>query len=802
MNAPARGHAGSALRRTGLVCILVAACARVVASHDPLPGWGLDPVSAAAPLDGIGPAGDMLLSVLSCIGLALVLAGAARAAEKIPTAALVLGALALPAIAYHGWLAPDRSVENAHIGTVWAGAIAGGLGALVACRRPAERALAAGVCAAIAGPLVFRAALQVYSEHPVLVEDFKIRREEILAGHGWSPGSAMARSYERRLSQPDASAWFAMANVYASVLAGCLAVFAGGVAEGVRSRLWFTGSRNDGWRMAGLLLGLVLSGGGLVLAVPAGGAPSKGAIAAAALGLALFALGAARTKLPRGLGPFARAEVIGVGVVAIALAAILLRGVLGERIGELSLLFRWYYAQAATRIVVEHPAWGVGPADFQAAYLLAKNPLNPEEVASPHSVMFEYLSTLGVFGASWCLLLLGMAALAGRSLARGDGPPAREGEHGPGRGEYLCLLAVIAPCAAVSFATEGLPLARSVADAFALLAFDGLVKVAAWTLLWFGCAAALLGVARSRLLAAGLGAGALAVLAHSQIELTATDLGSAGWAMVLLGAAGASPGEHRATGRAAALGAGAAGLCALGAAAAFLPVRAWQAELRSAARSVAESTLLEQRYLALARGSTEESPAALVQDLSAAIGRPVPPTPEGAGAALAELRRDRIGAAGATLGGLAKRPAVPSRDVAHAAVRLLATEAAFAQRSGLPPEGPMRGAAELATWATERWPRDSRAWRDLAQVRVALAEAGLGDAGDDLEALRTASALDPYSPDLAYRLAVRSAALGRTADARDFAARAVRNHEYRRLDPLAGLSDVQLQTLRELLGVP
>jgi hypothetical protein len=800
MNAPAREHSGAGLRRAGLVGVLIAACARVVASHDPLPGWGLDPVSAAAPLDGIGPAGDMLLAAISFAGLACVLAGAARAGEKVPGLALLLGALGLVPIVYHGWIGADRSVENMHIGAVWAGAIAGGLAALVACRHPGERALAAAACAAVAGPLFFRAALQVYSEHPVLVEDFKNRREEILSGHGWSPDSAMARSYERRLSQPDASAWFSMSNVYASVLAGCLAVFAAGVVAGVRSRLWFTGSRQDRYRMAGLVLGLVLSGGGLVLAIPAGGSPSKGALAAALLGIALVAASLLRSKLPGRVTKLARGEVIGVGVVLVALAAVLLRGIAGERIGELSLLFRWYYIQAAGRIFGEHPMWGVGPADFQGAYLLAKNPLNPEEVASPHSVLFEYASTLGALGLSWCALLLGGAALAGRNLLRAREGREPEPKPAPRPADYALLLAVVAPCAAISFATEALPLARSVGDAFGLLVFDGLVKAAAWTLLWVGLAAALLGLARSRLLLVGLSAGALAVLAHSQIELTATDVGAAAWAMVLLGAAAAPAGPEPGRGRASILGAGLAGLCTLGAVAAVVPVWGWQSVLRTTSQSVAETTLLEQRYVAIARGESPEEPRLLVQDLGEALGRPVSPTPEGVASALTELRRDRIGRAADSIEELARDPRVPSREVAHSAVRLRATLAAMA-RDGDTRE-PLLAATALAEWASRRWPRDSRTLRDLAQMRGALAEAGLGEADGDLEPLRKAAQLDPYSPDLAFRLATRLAELGRPDEAAEWAANALRNHECRRLDPVAGLSEGQLRRVRELLGVP
>ncbi|MBK7405412.1 MAG: hypothetical protein IPJ41_12465 [Phycisphaerales bacterium] len=187
--------------------------------------------------------------------MAMVLLGAARSRERVPLALLGLGALGLIPAAYHGWIGPDACVENARIGLVWAGALAGALSACVACRHEEERGLALAACVGLVGPMVFRAIIQVYSEHPQLVHDYRERRTEILASHGWAPDSAMARSYERRLSQPDASAWFAMSNVFASAMAGCTAAFAAGAWVAFRERLWATGDRRDAYRAIGLFGG-------------------------------------------------------------------------------------------------------------------------------------------------------------------------------------------------------------------------------------------------------------------------------------------------------------------------------------------------------------------------------------------------------------------------------------------------------------------------------------------------------------------------------------------------------------------
>lgn len=816
-----------ALRRAGMGCVLVAVCSRVVTTSDPLPGWSLDPLSSIAPENGMGPALSVALAALSLVGLALVLAGASRARERVPGVLLLLGALGLIPVAYHGWLGPTACVENANTGLTWAGAIAGSLAACVACRHSTERALVVACCAGLAGPLAVRAGIQVYSEHPVLVAEFESNREAFLASHGWTADSAMGQGFARRLSQPDASAWFAMSNVYASVMAGCVAVFAGACLGAVRARLWATGNRNDVYLTVGVFAGLACALGGLFIALPAGGSLPKGGAAAALLGLGLVGLGVwgpramtralgsrgggtgVPARLP-GLLRLLRPAILGPAVVVVALLAVLIRGMLGERLGELSLLFRWFYLQAAVRIALDHPLWGVGPDGFQSAYLLAKNPLSPEEVSSPHSVLFEYASTLGAFALAWCGLLVALAARAGRSLFPrpvAEATPRERAEPLPHRRFF----AVIVLCCLISFLCEALPIARAVPDAFALVLVDGLTKLLSWSLVWLGLGAALLALGVTPLLRVGLGAGALAVLAHSQIELTATDPAGSGWALLVLGAAAASTDWARVAGAGrvslvcrpctAAL----AGFVAVGALSAAVPIRAWQAELRETAARAAESTAFMRRADALG-SDLADSPEALGSALAGALNRPIPSTPQALREALLELRLARVTEAAVRLDALARNGATPSRAVTHTAVRVRGAEVALCAQLGIDAGRALSRAIDLATWATARWPSDSRAFRDLAQV---LGQAGpaaptTDEAGPpaDLRPLLRAAKLDPLSPHLALEISERFARADRAADSRLWAGRALSNHDLRRLDPLAGLSDSQVRRLRELLGVP
>ncbi|MDQ7014238.1 MAG: O-antigen ligase family protein [Planctomycetota bacterium] len=843
------------LRRAGLVLVLVGVCARVVTTTDPLPGWSLDPLTTAAPFNGLGPAHSMALALLPLIGLALVLLAARRANETLPRGfgvVLMLAGLGLPAVAWHGWIGPTACVENANTLSVWIAAIAGGLAAMLACRHPAERALVIACCAGLAGPLVLRAALQVYSEHPLLVEEFRADRAAFLASHGWTEGSATARLFERRLLQPEASAWFAMSNVYASVMVGCTLMFAGGLAAAVRERLWTTGQRPNLYRFLGLLAGTALAVGGVVIAVPAGGVLPKGAAAALVLGMALLGVTLMRDRFPAAmqrmferLGSGRLGWWIGPGLLVAALLAVALRGMIGEQIGELSILFRWFYLQAATAIFADHPLWGVGPDGFQSAYLLAKNPLSPEEVSSPHSMFFDYLSMLGAFGLAWIGVIVLMAARIGQTLVAGTtsesetndkagdkAPPKGSTRYGLVGGGFAGLLIVVVASSLIAFGRETLPTAATMPDAFSLLLLDGLTKLAGFGLLWLGLGAALLTVAKSpagaSMTRAGLLAAGLAVLVHAQIELTGTDLSAAGWLLIVLGAgagaAGRGPGvwkdptspdtapartrsPHR---RLLLFGAIEVLAIALAVAVATVPVWTWQRGLQHAAARATEATRLVQRFDARAAGASDESPADLVADLAELLGQPVPMTPEGVGRAVDLLRLRTAADAADALERLARTPSTPSRATARAALRTRAAEAALRARAqstnDADPARAAQAAIDLAAWAAERWPTDSSAYRRwagaLRQAESLAPDRTAAKPFSDLKPLEQAATRSPFSPDLARQLALRFRDAGDRPAAARWASKALELHALRRLDPLAGLTESQVQMLRELARNP
>src|SRR5690606_6937126 len=170
----------------------------------------------------------------------------------------------------------------------------------------------------------------------------------------------MARAFERRLRQREASGWFGLTNVYATVVAGALVALIGLAAAGWKEARSHRPALADGWPGA-------LTVGALAAAAALWMSQSRGGMLAAAIGLAMLGFGAwarSRQKLARLGGPAA------VSVVPLLMGLIALQGALGTRAGDLSLLFRWFYFKTAGAIFGHEPLVGVGPAGFQAAYQL------------------------------------------------------------------------------------------------------------------------------------------------------------------------------------------------------------------------------------------------------------------------------------------------------------------------------------------------------------------------------------------------------------------------------------------------
>ena len=513
MTRPERFERG--LAAVAAVGIAAITAFQALVAHPPILWFDVDPASDPFPFAGLAPSTGMALDAVTLVLAAVAIRCARRGVDRTGRwIAFLAGAGALVAL-IHGASGADQCWRAMQ----WAGAIMGGAALAVALRalgpedgRVARRAAVAVLLAAVV-PIAWRGALQVLVEHPATVAHYRAHKAEFLAARGWIDGSAQALTYERRLMQPEATAWFALSNVASSVLAAGAIAFAGASAALRRVRPAGT-----------VLLGIVAAG----CAVLVGANGSKGALAALAVGGAFAAWCALRVPARRARVPVALA------LLAVPLVAVGARAMVGLGIGERSLLFRTHYAEAALRMVGSSPPFGVGPAGFGERYLLVRPWDSPEEVQSAHAAWADWVASLGVGGVAWCVLLGVLVACAARGACAdaggGAGDPRPGGPGGPSVRARLVPFAVASAVAMLAIVPEARSLdgaslaARVLAALFAATCSGVLVRA-------FD--------APGRAFAAALAGAAVALAVHAQVEMTLWWPGAIGWVACMLGVAAA-----------------------------------------------------------------------------------------------------------------------------------------------------------------------------------------------------------------------------------------------------------------------
>ncbi len=507
----------------GVALVLVPMLVRLQTPLDVLPYWDGDPFTQEASVIGLTPSLSLYGDVLSLIGAAVLLALAPRLGRFATLAGVVLVAAGAAACAWH--LSEHTfNAKEAISGGAWISGVAGAFALWRVSGDKRVRLLVLALVIGAVGLLVAKGVYQVVLEHPATVETFRRDREAILARNGWSPDSSMAKAYERRLMQAEATGWFGFANVYASFAAAGVAAF-GVLAAGA----WLT------WRSARKeeegepgRWPFILSGAGFVLSAAAlAMAGAKGGFAAALVGLAVAVTLEWARRHDAGRAVWLR--LVGPAVIVAPLLAVVTRGVVGERIGELSLLFRWFYMQGAARIFGANWLHGVGPDGFQAAYSMAKNPLSPEDVTSPHSLLWDWAACLGIGGLAWG------AVLVWTSTRLGSGALAEESasEAGDGHADWtrklmraVCLIAALS--AVLSIPTQ---YAAMLPEEALGVRIGGLV-------VWCVLSCAVLAVAQRCIgWRIALAAGACVLLTHTQIEITGVWPQSCGLLFALIAVA-------------------------------------------------------------------------------------------------------------------------------------------------------------------------------------------------------------------------------------------------------------------------
>jgi len=545
MTTPAPARTGSLQTLCALVLAAIA-CFRALVAFEPFPWWNTDPFESYSNTTGVTPAFALWLDVaailISTAGLAAYFSAGGRSRR------LLLGVLGLGVLGAMVWNLPGSPLESSRLAFAWVSVLWSVAALAHLCDDARRRTLAIALLLGIVGMLAAKGVVQVLVEHPDTVAWYERDRESFLRAQGWEPGSAQARGYERRLSQGEATGWFGLSNIYATVVAGSTVGLVAMLA--VAGREWWGSRGARGLRLpaAGERLGprslVALAIGVVVGAIALYLCRSKGGMAAAAGGAGVFAL--IWSLAPR-LGHLRRlAAFTAIALAALPILAVVARGLIGERIAELSLLFRWFYMQGAARIIADHPLVGVGPAGFRDAYLLAKPPLAVEDVTSPHCFPLDLLSAYGALpgvaayaaivflvaaaAALWWRAALGQADAASTFVSKPprDSDGATLSLRASDDAKLLALLAIL-----ITVPATYLERSLSTPETAGLR----LVGLALWIAISLG----ILGVARRspRALAAGAFAAAAVLLLHSGIEMTPGWIGAQTWFFALLGVVGA-----------------------------------------------------------------------------------------------------------------------------------------------------------------------------------------------------------------------------------------------------------------------
>jgi len=689
--------------------MLIPTFVRAMVVYTPLPFWDADPLLSPPTGTRLAPSGALLFDSITLLGVAL---GAWTSGTRSIRAVTLLLIGTVPVL-IHG------AGETEHLLT--AGPWVSGLGVMLGVawlgRDAAVRRVVLGLGLGFVALLLMRSLVQLFVEHAETVRTFRENKDSVLGAQGWMPGSSQARLFERRLEQPDVRAWFGTSNMLATFAGAC------GVYATIRMALEPDRMRRLAW--------LALASAGVWLLLLTG---SKGGIGASLLGLAGAGVWLA---MGRGARPSAWRVWIPAGACVLVLLGVALRGALGERLGELSLLFRAHYLQASLRILADHPLLGTGPSGFQEAYLLAKNPLNPEEVSSPHSLPFDWLATLGVCSLAWLVLVLRRGVeVAGATHEETASNP----EPSTGEAQRAVVLIPVLAFAGSAFFERDL-----------LVPVDVLARVVG-VVGWVLVARFLLTDAPSR---AGRGAcvGLVVVLlGHAMIEMTPIQHGSAGVWFLLLGACGTG----------------------------FAPAQPDPVRSRAISSGLLAALAC---WVAWVNVSTVLPWERALRDASVPLAR------------AGELMRAPNALPATDMIPLARAEAIPHLVRAHEArpghlrTRLLISRVAIDQAlAGVEPVDEWIETGR--DWASRDDPdaRSARAWRRLAAIEsgavsqdlVPLEEGG----ARAIESLERAFALDPYNPRIALELARWHDELVHIGPSAEWAARALELDAWRRLDPL------------------
>jgi len=424
---------GQKWRAAALAVLLAAGAARCFLPELPFQATALSMISNRAALPENPQAYPADLSELSRMTFAVLLlaagvlwlVGAARDRRlnlrcgKLAGAVALLGLLSLASAlaATH-----RRAALNG-----WIEQLAMMLAALLMIQLCSDRRrflTAAAVLAAVGLALAARAYWQSLVELPDAAADFAAHRAERLRQIGWQAGTPQADLAEARVRDFSARGYFGLANPFGSMMI-VLGFAALGLAGGkVKAALTARRAGKDAApRKPGEIDPAALVA---VVAVLAAGATvaaifltrSEGAIVSAGVAAAVLV---AATVWRDALARHWR-KCVATALIAMALGAagIVAYGLRHDRLPTKTMTFRWYYWTGSMEIVAEHPLFGVGPDNFDDAYLRCRRPAAEEDVQTPHNVFAHALAVYGVPGGTCYLAVLAWLVLLAARPEKGD----------------------------------------------------------------------------------------------------------------------------------------------------------------------------------------------------------------------------------------------------------------------------------------------------------------------------------------------------------------------------------------------
>ena len=397
-----------------LVGVISLAMLRCLVMFAPQIYWDAEPQAGQLALGyaQFGPLGAAVTNCLAVLVLALALWDAALHRRRVHRVLIGLWLVGAAFASIQGRI----DAVSLSIGGSWIGGLALGLAAMhLAQRAEARRVMIAAIVAFIL-PLTCNAIYQGTVERVHTLQSYQENRPQFMEQRGWTDDSPQLRKFERRLDQFELIGRIGFSNVLGTVT--LMLVLAG--AGVTLSHL--AAAKDKRQRVRAIIAGAVTALAATALALTF----SKGAVAAGAIIVVAVAVawGVSRAT---GWGA-AWWRVVLFGTVALGIAAVLIRPhLLPVSVdGEKSLLFRSMYWRAAGEMIEDAPVLGVGPGRFQQKFLRSKPSDCPEEVSDPHNVFVAYISTLGLGGAAWSILLLGFLWHGARHAARAHLPDETE----------------------------------------------------------------------------------------------------------------------------------------------------------------------------------------------------------------------------------------------------------------------------------------------------------------------------------------------------------------------------------------